>query len=554
MTISLAYHWYWHCLSRHDPAAQGRVLSASTSQFFLPHAGKRQHANEVESVLMISTSHIIANALLARVIIPSMSSQDLTTRSRAFTWLGLLLVIGIATGLRLWRIDSIPPGFHFDESFEGLEAWRILTDPTYRPVFLTGNFGVPPLNAYANALTFGIFDALGGEAGPTAMRTTATVFGVLGVTAVYLLATELRQLDERCTRSLSSAFPILAAGMLALMRWHIHFSRMGIEPIVVPLIWAGSTWLLLRGWRTDGKRWFIACGIVLAAGMYTYQAAWFVPLLMVPVAGILILDRRTKIKDRAKLSPKNVADRSLRSSIFVLLLTAGTATILILPLIWFFMQNPDLLLLRPTQLVIVGETDSPADNSIWQSLWATSKMFGPFGSPGDLDPRRNLPGEPALNLWLAIPFYLGLGLALWRIRRPAFSIPAHRSDRHAAAGRFQRICTPLPPRAGGGSRSPSSAVLGWTPSGRGATETWHLQWIAVLLLVVGGLTSAQTYFTRWSSLPDLYYAFDVGFWEMSQWIAQQPDDAVVYMTPRGADHPTLAFAWRSARRCPASQL
>ncbi len=97
-----------------------------------------------------------AAARPARDIISNMSSRDLTTRSRALTWIGLLLVI-IAAGLRLWRIDAIPPGFHFDESFEGLEAWRILTDPAYRPIFLTGNFGVPPLNAYANALIFGLF-------------------------------------------------------------------------------------------------------------------------------------------------------------------------------------------------------------------------------------------------------------------------------------------------------------------------------------------------------------------------------------------------------------
>ena len=128
-----------------------------------------------------------------------MSNRDLTTRSRAFTWLGILLIIVIAAGLRLWRIDAIPPGFHFDESFEGLEAWRILTDPAYRPIFLTGNFGVPPLNAYANTFTFGIFGALGGEAGPTAMRTTAAVFGILGVFAVYLLANSFG--DLTCGRS-----------------------------------------------------------------------------------------------------------------------------------------------------------------------------------------------------------------------------------------------------------------------------------------------------------------------------------------------------------------
>ncbi|HXF62989.1 MAG TPA: hypothetical protein VNK95_15295, partial [Caldilineaceae bacterium] len=84
--------------------------------------------------------------------------------------LSLILLLVVAALLRLWRIDQIPPGFHFDESFEGLEAWRILTEPDYRPIMLAGNFGVPPLNAYANALTFTLAERLGGEAGPTAMR------------------------------------------------------------------------------------------------------------------------------------------------------------------------------------------------------------------------------------------------------------------------------------------------------------------------------------------------------------------------------------------------
>lgn len=85
-------------------------------------------------------------------------------------WLGFFMLLAAALLLRLWRIDATPPGFHFDESFEGLEAWRILNDPTYRPIFLAGNFGVAPANAYANALMFGLWAWLGGEPGPTAMR------------------------------------------------------------------------------------------------------------------------------------------------------------------------------------------------------------------------------------------------------------------------------------------------------------------------------------------------------------------------------------------------
>ncbi len=114
--------------------------------------------------------------------------------SRRVQFFGLLLILIVAAALRLWQINRIPPGFHYDEAFEGLEAWRILTDPTYRPVFLTGNFGVPPLNAYANALMFAVFGWFGGEAGPTAMRVTAACFGILGVLFVYAAAVEVRKL------------------------------------------------------------------------------------------------------------------------------------------------------------------------------------------------------------------------------------------------------------------------------------------------------------------------------------------------------------------------
>src|SRR3954463_1986636 len=159
----------------------------------------------------------------------------------------IVAILLVAAFLRLWQIDKIPPGFHFDESYEGLEAWKILTDPHYRPMFLTGNFGVLPLNSYANALTFAVAQWLGSEAGPTAMRITAALFGLWGVSSLFALGLEMRR---RAPDLISPALPWLAAATLAGMRWHIHFSRMGIEPIIVPMAWALTTWLLLRAWRT----------------------------------------------------------------------------------------------------------------------------------------------------------------------------------------------------------------------------------------------------------------------------------------------------------------
>ena len=100
------------------------------------------------------------------------------------------------------------------------------------------------------------------------MRTTAAAAGVGGVLAVDALATELRYLDPR---RLTRAFPVLAAAVLATLRWHIHFSRMGIELIFVPLLWAAAAWLLLRGWRLQSWVSFGGCGVLLALAMYTYQ-------------------------------------------------------------------------------------------------------------------------------------------------------------------------------------------------------------------------------------------------------------------------------------------
>lgn len=448
------------------------------------------------------------------------------------TWL-LTLILIAAAALRLWRIDSIPPGFHFDESFEGLEAWRILTDPGYRPIFLGGNFGVAPLNAYANALMFGLFQALGGEAGPTAMRVTAACFGVAGVATIYGLAAEMRRHEP----GLPEVFPFLAAASLALMRWHVHFSRMGIEPILVPLLWAGSAWLLLRGWRTGGWLSFLAAGVSLAAAIYAYQGAWVIPIL----AAILVV--HLGLSDRGRLAARWPG----------LLAAAGVALLLVSPLAVSFWQYPELLLLRPSQIATVGQ-EGAAPAGLAANIWATLRMFGP-GQTGDLDVRRNLPGAPALNLWQAIPFYLGLGLAIWRMRRPVYALPVVGLAGLLLPGvlseyapHFHRIL---------GAAAPAALLTGlglawlwqqgsvrWRQGALRNKAGLALMGAVVLMLLAGGVATVRGYFVRWATRPDLFYAFDVGLWEIGRWIADQPAETSIYLTPRSTDHPTLAFAWR----------
>lgn len=491
--------------------------------------------------------------------------------SRTGQWLWLLLILLVALGLRLWQLDRLPPGFHFDESFEGLEAWRILTDASYRPIFLMGNFGVPPLNAYANALTFALFRFWGADVGPTAMRFTAALFGVLGVGVLYGLATELRRLELPAAK-LSPAFPLFAAATLAIMRWHIHFSRMGIEPIIVPLLWAGATGLLLHGWRTGRWLSFVGCGALLAACMYTYQGAWVIPFLTGAVAlGLIIAEIRIGgirnwglgASSRQSPIPNPTSPTLFAQRRKGLWLTAGVAFALFAPLGWFFWQHADLLLLRPAQIAVTGASGAAAGPTPWDNVWATTQMYNAWGQGGDHDPRRNLPGAPALNGWLALPFYLGLLLALWRRLRLTYLImlsgliglllPGVFSE---YAPHFHRILGAAAPTAllcaVGLDGLWGAAKVGW-PLSRSAARSSPLwstaaRTLAVSLLLLGAYVSTYDYFVRWAALPDLFYAFDVGLWQMGKSLAALPAEHPVYLTPRTADHPTLAFALQTSRQ------
>ena len=78
-----------------------------------------------------------------------------------------------------------------------------------------------------------------------------------------------------------------------------------------------------------------------------------------------------------------------------------------------------------------------------------------------------------------------------------------------------------------------------------AIPQWISRALVLLILVLAAATTVRDYFVRWAALPDLYYAFDQGLWEVGQWIAEQPVDTPVYLTPRDSEHATLAFAWRA---------
>ena len=297
----------------------------------------------------------------------------------------------------------------------------------------------------------------------------------------------------------------------------------------------------------------------MAAGMYAYQGAWIIPFLAAAAALHLLLDR---LAEPARSHPQQWSASHRRS----VPLPALTAMLLVLPLAWFFWQHPDLLLLRPTQLAIVGETGSPADSSLGGNVWASDQ---------DVRARRRRPATstrvaicparrrsacgrrcPSTSV-LSSPSFASadrptpsrlLGLIGLLLPGVFSEYAPHFHRMLGAAAPVALLCgMGLDWLVAAGRRVRSDAAPASTRTQRRGQESCRrLRWSS-RCSSRRRASSARDYFVRWAALPDLYYAFDEGLWELGQCdrttcAAEMP----VYITPQGADHATLAFAWRRA--------
>ena len=519
--------------------------------------------------------------------------------SAAHRWLipvALLLLTALAAFLRFWQLDRIPPGFHYDEAFEALEAWRVLTQPGYHPIFFPGNFGVEPMFIYLTALAFRLF----GET-PAVMRGVAALIGTLTVPALYGLAREIVRSDHR----VPPALPLLAAAALAIMRWPVFFSRVGIEPVLVPFLLTLMLWAFWRGRRTDGLAAWIAFGALAGLGPYTYPAGRLLPVIAL-VLGLVTLVRGSRetrkqgdkeARSQVALSayPKNQRRRLPRRRSWVsrarsviirissqlpappppasLLLAGVIALAVFAPLAVHWMQHSDQLLLRSSQIAV-----RPAGAVVGTPLSNVLATLGMFNVRGDLDPRNNLPGLPVLDWMLSIPFVIGLALALRRWRRPAFGslllagtvmlAPTVLSE---YAPHFRRALGAAPivavlcglglaiilgRRSGGPGTRPEAVPARLRDTGIPPEElaadmdrlrgVGRAMIVAVIMLGSAAYT-VSAYFVGWGRDNAVYYAYDEGLWEIGQYVLSLPPDEPVYVTPRPATDMTLAFAWREGR-------
>jgi 4-amino-4-deoxy-L-arabinose transferase-like glycosyltransferase len=414
-------------------------------------------------------------------------------------------ILLVAAAFRLYHLDLVPPGLQHDEIFKAKGALRIL-DGTLL-VFSEPNAGELPLFMYLVALSFQL---LGKNL--LAIRLAAVACGLVGILACWLLA---RELFGRWVGLLSAAF-------LAVSFWHVFDSRVGLEPITVPLMATLSFYFLWLGLYQGGTRFFALAGLCLGLSAYTYQSGILVPataFLFVPY--LLVVDRG-RVRKHLK----------------------GLAFLFIIALLVFTPLGHYVLTHSQTSMARVGQLSH--DFSLLLSgdprpvLEDGLKVAGMFSWQGDPQWRYNVAGRPVFDWITAVAFYAGLLICVLRIKKPQYGLLLLWLPVNLLAS----AVTPPGPsslRALGAIvpiyLMPALAIVAL---GQWAAKRWRAMGaygVGVATIVLLAFTAASTcrdYFIIWAQNDEVRRVYRADLAEVARYLSAQGESGVVCISAQFA--------------------
>lgn len=192
--------------------------------------------------------------------------------------LPLLLIILLATFLRFYKLAQVPQGMAWDEAAIAYNGYAVLT--TRRDEWLNKlpisfrSFGdyKAPLAIYQSGIFTWVFGM-----NLWAVRLPFAIWGVLAVLAIYLFFKELFWKNPDREK-----WALLAAFILAVSPWHLHYSRLAFESglALALLLWA--LYFFYRYLRLKKISSFLLATFLASSTLYAYHSSKItVPLLFI---------------------------------------------------------------------------------------------------------------------------------------------------------------------------------------------------------------------------------------------------------------------------------
>lgn len=190
----------------------------------------------------------------------------------------LILIILLASFLRLYKLGEIPPSVISDEASIGYNAYSILKTgrdewgnflPLSFPAF--GDYKLPGL-IYATVPSVALFGL-----NEFSTRLPSAIFGILTVLATYFLAFEIFRTCPPEGRSKKIA--IFSSLFTAISPWSLHLSRMAVEANMAVFFTALGVLLFLKSFRKKKLLFFSFLSFSVTFYIYNSNRV-FVPLLL----------------------------------------------------------------------------------------------------------------------------------------------------------------------------------------------------------------------------------------------------------------------------------
>lgn len=220
------------------------------------------------------------------------------------------------------------------------------------------------------------------------LRLVSAIFGILTVWGLYLLTKEL----------FGQNIAYLSSFFLAILFWHVNFSRIGFRGIMLPFILVFGFYFLLRALNAGYLKSFILAGVFWGLGFHTYSSYRVVPFI---IAAVLLVHWFYLKKDLLVSGSERKKQQFFKGVAVMFSCTA----VIFLPLLIYFMTNPGtfLNLNRLSYDPLVLRQEEP-----FRGLaLSTIKTLGMFNFYGDHNWRHNISGSPQLFWPIGILFAVG---------------------------------------------------------------------------------------------------------------------------------------------------
>jgi len=300
----------------------------------------------------------------------------------------VLAVIAVVLFYNFYHLDSVPPEMVSDQAEKLLDIHDILQG--YTPVYFPRNTGREVIHFYLTAAYMAVFNL---DISFLNLKIVAVFANLLTLLFIFYLGKEF-------ANKWVGLSAVLFAGMAY---WPLLFTRLALRIPYYPLFVAPVLYYLIRGLRRQNVIDILLTGLFLGLGLHGYTPFRIVPIFVV-IAFIIYLAHPPARGQRLGV-------------VFAFILIVLVSMIVFIPLLRYWISNPDLFVYRAFSRITGMEAGFQNHPIIifFNNFWKASIMF--FWDNGVIW-AHSIPSRPALEVVSGALYFLGIaGLIIRYIRK-----------------------------------------------------------------------------------------------------------------------------------------